>query len=119
MSQKILPVVQPPIACDKDDANMLAVLWPHENNENVKKWFVRNFIDLWCYDPLDTKEMGFDKPFTSQLDCFRPEGTKHVYFDRPFPDSTIHDCQLLKRVAYDRDTLEKSMTRLSTWSKKR
>lgn len=107
MSKKILPVVQPPIACDKDDANILAVLWPHQNNENVKKWFIRNFIDLWCYDPMDTKEMGFDKPVTSDLHCFRPEGTKHVYFDRPFPDSTIHDCHLLTRVEYDRDTLEK------------
>jgi hypothetical protein len=105
--QKILDVVKPPIACDVDDADLFSVLWVHKDDINVKKWFVRNFIDLWCYESDGIKTMSFDKPYSTKLHCFRPEGTKHNYFDKPFPDSSIHDCELLSRFEWDRDTLEK------------
>ncbi|OMD67393.1 hypothetical protein BSK48_20040 [Paenibacillus odorifer] len=102
-----MDVAKPPFSCDVDDADLLSVLWVHEDDINMKKWFIRNFIDLWCYETDGIQTMSFDKPFSTKLHCFRPEGTKHNYFDKPFPDSSIHDCQLLSRVEWDRDTLEK------------
>ncbi|NLL73859.1 MAG: hypothetical protein GX237_10070 [Clostridiales bacterium] len=105
--EKTLLVSKPPFSCDVDDADLLAILVNYSDNENYKKWFIRNFIDLWCFDIDETKFMSFDKPITTNLHCFREERTKHNYFDRPFPDSSIHDCELLSRIEWDRDTLEK------------
>ena len=105
--KKILEVKKPIIACDVDDADLMAVLMTHQDSENYKKWFIRNYIDLWCYDDNGTKIMGFDKPRINRLHCFRKESTKHDYFDRPFPDNTLFDCELIYRLEMDRDTLEK------------
>ena len=105
--EKILPLTKPVFSCDIDDANLLAVLNSYEQDIAYKKWFIRNFIDLWCFDVHGTKIMGFDKPKYNYLHCFRKEVTKHDYFDRPFPDSSPHDCELLHRIELDKDTLEK------------
>ncbi len=105
--KKILDVTKPVFAVDVDDANLLAVLGKYQNSTNFKKWFIRNFIDLWCYDRDGVKTMGFDKPFSKNLDCFREERTKHDYFDKPFPDSSIHDCELLTTIQMERDSTEK------------
>ena len=105
--KKKLEVTRPIIACDSDDADLLAVLMVHQDSDNYKKWFIRNYIDLWCCDDNGIKIMGFDKPRVNKLNCFREETTKHDYFDRPFPDNTLYDCELMHRFEMDRDTLEK------------
>jgi len=104
---KILKVTQPVISVDVDDANLLSVLCVYDQTENYKRWFIRNFLDLWCFDDQGTKVMGFDKPRLNHLHCFRKEVSKHDYYDRPFPDSSPHDCELLHRIELDKDTLEK------------
>lgn len=105
--KKILEIASPSIACDVDTADLMAILEVHHSTAAFKKWFVRNFIDLWCFHVNNEKVFGFSKPVDKRLHCFRQEGTKHDYFDAPFPDSSLHDCALLERKEYDRDTLEK------------
>lgn len=107
--KKILEIASPSIACDVDTADLMAILEVHHSTAAFKKWFVRNFIDLWCFHVNNEKVFGFSKPVDKRLHCFRQEGTKHDYFDAPFPDSSLHDCALLERKEYDRDTLEKKI----------
>lgn len=106
MEKKLL-VSKPVIACDIEETDLMTILGVHKDSEAYQKWFVRNFIDLWCFKKNNENLFSFSKPATNKLHCFRPEGTRHDYFDRPFSDCSIFDCELLIRKEYDRDTLEK------------
>lgn len=106
--KEILPIESKiPFSCDKEVSHVFSVLCVHKESINFKKWFIRNFSDLWFIEHNENATMGFDKPKDNKINCFRPEGYKHDYFDKPYPDVYLTDCELFVRKQWDRDTLEK------------